>query len=362
MNVHQSIIKGIKELLFLNDYLVIPKFGGFVLKSYASRYTSSNTHILPPSKTVSFNVQLKQNDGVLANWLQHEINCQADTALMHVQEFAEFCLGILQTKRRLTLDSIGLFYLDFENNLCFEPQQDSNFLSSSFGLSSVTLTELVTDTSKAEPKPETAFVNRISPKTEPETPVASYEKKINRPSIRKPLGIAALLLVLFGSLSLLVTQLHMKGVLKSSLFGWAGKSNYQQLNYPEFTLEAPLNTKVDYVVNANGLATLELDKNTSITVKVIAEVVPLPNSGTKAVRNKTGASFEIVFGCFAVKSNANRFVKTLRKNQIAANISSLNHKGMYVVSYGEFSTKLQALSEIETIKSHYPSAWIKQLP
>lgn len=361
MNVHQSIIKGIKELLFLNDYLVIPKFGGFVLKSYASRYTSSNTHILPPSKTVSFNVQLKQNDGVLVNWLQREIASEAETALMHVQEFAEFCLGILNTKRRLTIDSIGLFYLDFENNLCFEPQQDSNFLSSSFGLGPVTLTELVTDTSKAESKPETDFVNRVRPKAEP-IATESSEKKTSRPSIRKPLGIAAIALVLFSSLSLLVTQLNVKGVLKSSLVGLAGKSNYQQLNYPEFKLEASLTTKVDYVVNANGLAVLELDKNTSITVKVNDEVMPSRKSGNKAVRHKTGAAFEIVFGCFAVKSNANRFVKTLRKNQIAADISSLNHKGMYVVSYGRFSTKLQALAEIETIKTDYPSAWIKQLP
>lgn len=361
MNVHQSIIKGIKELLFLNDYLVIPKFGGFVLKSYSSRYTSNKTHILPPSKTVSFNAQLKQNDGVLANWLQHAINCQADTALMHVQEFSEFCSGILNTKRRLTLDSIGLFYLDFENNLCFEPQQDSNFLSSSFGLGSIALNELVTEAPKADSKSETVFVNRVNPKTEPET-TAGSEKKTNGHSFRKPLGIAALVLILFSSLSLLVTQLNMTGVLKSSLFENRSKSGYQNVNYPEFKLKAPFSNNTDYVVNANGLAVLKLDKNTSLTVKVNEGVLPEGRPKKFLARGKTSASFEIVFGCFTIKSNANRFVKTLRQNQITAEISSLNHKGMYVVSYGGFSTKSQAMAEIETIKANYPSAWIKQLP
>src|SRR5437868_7519242 len=141
MNVQQTIIKGIKEQLFRNDYLVLPNFGGFVLKSSPSRFSASGGLLIPPTKTVTFNVQLKQNDGILAIWLQNTLGCTSNEALAHLKDFSEFCSGILNAKRRLTLEGIGFFYLDFENNVCFEPQQDSNFLTRSFGLTPVSIRE-----------------------------------------------------------------------------------------------------------------------------------------------------------------------------------------------------------------------------
>src|SRR4051812_36740741 len=113
MNVQQTIIKGIQEQLFYNDYLVLPDFGGFVLKKKASHYSPTGGSIIPPSKTVSFNVQLKQNDGILVLWLQNKLACTSSEALSHLVEFSHYCSGILNTKRRLTLDGIGFFYLDF---------------------------------------------------------------------------------------------------------------------------------------------------------------------------------------------------------------------------------------------------------
>src|SRR6478609_428978 len=134
-----------KEQLFSNNYLVLPGFGGFVLKSRASHFSASGGSLLPPSKTVSFNSQLKQNDGIMALWLQNKLNCTAKEALAHLAEFAEFCTGVLSAKRRLTLEGLGFFFIDFENNICFEPQQDANFLGESFGLAPISLKPLIAE-------------------------------------------------------------------------------------------------------------------------------------------------------------------------------------------------------------------------
>src|SRR5688572_27641542 len=131
MNVQQTIISGIREQLFFHEYLVLPGFGGFVLQSAPSHFSPSGSLLIPPSKTLSFNSQLKQNDGILARWLEKKLGCSMIEATAHLKDFTEFCSGILSVKRRLNLEGIGFFYLDFENNICFEPKQDSNFLTAS---------------------------------------------------------------------------------------------------------------------------------------------------------------------------------------------------------------------------------------
>ncbi|MEI6020691.1 MAG: hypothetical protein WCR21_06145, partial [Bacteroidota bacterium] len=143
MNIHQHIIAGIQEQLFLNDYLVLPNFGGFVLKTQRASVGASGLSIHPPLKTVGFNVQLKQNDGILTHWLQQQINCSKSEASQHLLDFSNFCNGVLQSKRRLSLAGIGFFYLDFENNICFEPAQDNNFYTESFGLSAIQLNPII---------------------------------------------------------------------------------------------------------------------------------------------------------------------------------------------------------------------------
>ena len=56
--------------------------------------------------------------------------------------FSDYFTSVLSARRRLSIDNIGFFYLDFENNILFEPQPDTNFLTNSFGLSSISLIPL----------------------------------------------------------------------------------------------------------------------------------------------------------------------------------------------------------------------------
>ena len=67
-----TIFKEIYDLLYNNDCVIVPNFGAFVLKS-KSAYIKKN-EFFPPSKYVSFNAMLKDNDGLLAKHISGEKN------------------------------------------------------------------------------------------------------------------------------------------------------------------------------------------------------------------------------------------------------------------------------------------------
>lgn len=357
MNVQQSIIKGIKEQLFYNDYLVLPSFGGFVLKSNPAHFSTSGTLLLPPSKTVSFNAQLKQNDGILVTWLQRQLSCTASEALNHLHEFAEYCSSILNTRRRLNLDDIGFFYLDFENNICFEPQQDNNFLMKSFGLSTVLIQEI--EVPAKEPKKETLFEDRIiSTQTKEQTIVPTKVKR----NYSKLIAPAIVGLFFLSLLFLIVSNQKISGKLQASLFGETSTRVYSPLAYPELSLSKADNSNQSYVADANGIAVLELDNKTFSVKAVESSDLNTTKTTNRRTLKKTQSThqFEIVIGCFSVLENANKLIARLSQQNLEAVVLNKNHKGLFVVSAGGYHTKQEALDKLATIKSSVTKAWIKK--
>jgi len=360
MNVQQTIIKGVKELLFFHNYLVLPNFGGFVLKSSPSHFSSTGAVLAPPSKTLSFNSQLKQNDGVLAIWLQNKLKCTSSEALSNLNEFADYCTTILSTRRRLSIEGIGFFYLDFENNTCFEPQLETNFLVDSFGLKPISLIELTEPV--IEVKKEIVFEDRIGNAAINISPVTPITKK--QRSYRRVIAPLALLVAIFSLLALIVTNTKISGKLKAAISGTNENGVYTPLNYSTLTLIDSQKENTGYVADANGVATIEIEENKTIAVKAIETFensVAVKDSHTaRKVFTHNASNFEVVLGCFSVLDNAERMLEKLKRKNINATISEQNAKGMYVVSNGDFSNKEQAIAKLEEIKDACPNAWVKK--
>lgn len=355
MNVQQTIVKGVKEQLFFNNYLVIPNFGGFVVKSNPAHFSKSGGLIVPPSKTVSFNVQLKQNDGILTLWLQDKIACSSTEAFNHLTDFSDYCSSILNTRRRFTLDSIGFFYLDFENNICFEPQADTNLLTDSFGLAAISVRELEPTMIVSE-KRNTVFVDR---KLATEIMQPSPQKR----NYRKVILPILLSLIFLSLLSLFVSTRNISGKLNASLFETSKNAFYNPISYSELKLSSVTDENPVYVADANGIANIEVEKNKTISVKATESSIlskpDLENNAIKLSNVRSNSKFEIVLGCFTVIENANKMVKKLSKQNVKAFLSGQNNKGMYVVSNGSFDSKDEAVEKLTEIKDSFPNAWIK---
>lgn len=352
MSVQQSIVKGIRELLFHHDYLVLPGFGGFVLKPDPAHFSAAGTTLLPPRKTVSFNVRLKQNDSLLALWLQQELQCSSAEALGYLNDFTDYCLALLNARRRLNLEGIGFFYLDLENNIGFEPQEEINFLTDSFGLGPVQLTAVE---QVQETKEQTIFQDR-SIVVPDQRPVVRTRRNLNRLVVP-----AAFLGLLFSLLAFFVANNKISGPLRASVFGAENTGSYEPIAYPDLNL---LNNSVQapaYVADANGIASLELGDKV-LAVKALD--IPVTRPRGVAHRNYNfslpGGRFEIVMGCFNVPANAVKLAdKISASHPLQVRVSGRNDKGMYVVSTGNFGSKEEALAGLQAIRADYPKAWIK---
>lgn len=124
----------IKELLLLNDCVIIPGFGGFV-----SNYKSAshrNARFSPPTKAISFNEKLKFNDGLLIN---HIVEKEGNNYLAVSKKID---LLVQELNYRLTdgetvrIDGVGELFYDKNESLIFNPALTENLNLDAYGLTS----------------------------------------------------------------------------------------------------------------------------------------------------------------------------------------------------------------------------------
>ncbi len=358
MNIQERIIKGIVELLHKHDFLVIPGFGGFVLKAQPAFFTGSGTALLPPSKKLGFNKQLRQNDGVLLNWLSKELICDSSMALGHIDEFADYCNSILNNKRRLNIEKLGFFYLDFENNLCFEPRNDVNFLTESFGLTAVHLIEnepLITKPQEQKPK---VFIDR------PATLPKSAEVHPSFQGAKKILAYGAFSVFVVVLLGFLVTTFSVQGPLKASFFNKTEKAKYVPVEYPALNLSTIEPDKTVVIKTSENGALLKIEEDIHFVVKsdVLSDNESKNVSLFKSKITAKTDRFRIVFGCFSIESNAKNYAKRLKEKNYRVSITKLDDKNLYIVAMGGFQNKSEAKAELNAVKTLFPHVWIKQAP
>ena len=113
------------------------------------------------------------------------------------------------------------------------------------------------------------------------------------------------------------------------------------------------------MVDANGYAAINLFENKTIAVNISA-VKTESHTVTKHYSHEITivGKYQVVMGCFSVKGNAKKFIRTLSSENIKSGISGINAKGLQVVSCGGFNDKESAVALLQTIKSKYPNAWV----
>ena len=127
----------IGDLLLQNNCVIIPSFGGFVAQQISAKIDFKTGKAFPPSKSILFNKQLINNDGLLINEFAKKNSKSYDESSVEVGEKVTEWNQTIQAGGRVELDRIGILYNDAENNLCFEQDRFFNLLLASFGLEQV---------------------------------------------------------------------------------------------------------------------------------------------------------------------------------------------------------------------------------
>ena len=131
----------IKDLLFRYDCVIIPSFGGFVTNKVSATFQEETSSFSPPYKQISFNNNLKDNDGLLANHIASVESISFEKANKFIEDSVFDWKKIIE-KETLEIEKLGCLKLNDRKQIIFNPTNDVNYLTSSFGLSSVTQSSL----------------------------------------------------------------------------------------------------------------------------------------------------------------------------------------------------------------------------
>lgn len=148
--VSMAMTNYISELLYRYECVVLPSFGAFITQRQSARIQLNNNQFFPPQKSVSFNQQLRKNDGLLANHLVEVEKISYSSAVQKIDLFVQDLQNILQKEQQIKLENIGSFTLTEEGKLQFEPAGKMNYLKEAFGLGSFNSPEILRESYKQQ--------------------------------------------------------------------------------------------------------------------------------------------------------------------------------------------------------------------
>jgi len=295
----------ISDLLYRYECVIVPNFGGFVTNEISAKLNHFTHTFYPPSKQLSFNSHLQNNDGLLANYVASSKKISYSEALESIEkEVAEWKL--LLTVEMLELENIGSLKLNKERKLIFEPVNSINYLTSSFGLGSYVSPAIKRIVHKEKIKQlETS---------------STEETKRKTPAFIKYAATAAILFAL-GTVS------------------W---NEYQKMEYKNLVAEAEQQQK-------------KVEKTIQEATFVISNPLPaITLNVTKEIYN-----YHIIAGAFRAPENAEKKLKSLLQKGYNAKILGINKWNLTEVAFESFIDKNEAINKLYDIKkTESEDAWL----
>lgn len=311
-----QLSKYISDLLFRYECVVVPDFGAFLTHKVSAEIHQHNNAFYPPKKRLSFNAQLRSNDGVLANHIAVSERISYENALAKIDKQVNALKTQLEKNETLLLEHIGTLQQTKTGQLVFEPSYHLNYLTDSFGLSQF-----------VSPAVSRATPLKVAKTPEQKTPIVLSPRKRKTQSAFKYAAVAVVML---------------------GLGGFLGSNTYLQHIEQENIL-------------AQEAAHMALDNKIQEATFVMSN--PLPAVTLEIA--KTSGNFHIVAGAFRVKSNCDRKLRQLKRLGFNARNIGQNRFGLHQVIYGSYQTRLEAERALYKIKrTQDAAAWllIKALP
>ena len=133
--------KYIKDLLYRNDCVVLPNLGAFITRNVSAKIDESNNVIYPPSKHISFNAKIIENDGLLANHIAIVENISREKAENKIHKKILSYNKSLNDGELVKFKDVGSLLLK-NDKYTFSPSNNISFLSSAFGFSEFSISKV----------------------------------------------------------------------------------------------------------------------------------------------------------------------------------------------------------------------------
>ncbi|MEN9875255.1 MAG: hypothetical protein RLZZ529_252 [Bacteroidota bacterium] len=300
----------IAQLLYRYQCVTVPGFGAFLTEIQSAQLVESSHSFFPPKKLISFNAYLKNNDGLLANHIAQTEKTSYEYAVSAIQYEVFNWKKTLQETGVFSIKNVGDFCVNADRNLIFTPYDQTNYLSSSFGLS--------------------PFVSPLVKREIFEQQLEALEEK--------------------DTIQLVPEH----------------KNKYTFLKYAAiFVLGLGLTATVGYPIYQNELETQKIIVETAVQRQVqnkIQEATFFIESPIPAVTltvKEGKLPYHIMAGAFRDETNAQRVFENLSEKGYKAKRIERNKYGLYPVLYGSFTTYAEAEKLKNEIRAkENPQAWI----
>lgn len=381
-----KISEHISALLYKHDCVIIPDFGGFVGNKKPAKHNKATHRFSPPFKELSFNQNLKNNDGLLANHIAAQENKPYKQANEIISGYVGELRSSINTQKRADIEKVGTLYLDNNNSLNFEQDYSVNYLAEAFGMGTLHAPQMAMHQpvelgTKLEAEPEPKII-----KLEPKQEKPEHTEKVAQPVIKelserksnkawRYIAAAAVLIPIGLYMGWLGTSTDL--FRHNNNFTVADFNPFTEKLCPEYQpIEIPASLKT-VIEEPNELALLNVPDNISvINVSFLKENEPGFNGKTIAVKFRemqtaapvstsvdmgtpAGAyRFHIIGGCFQYIANAEKLVLKLKRQGKNAGIID-KHKGLYRVSIQSFISRPEARKALPELRvQHNTQAWM----
>ncbi|MCX6281004.1 MAG: SPOR domain-containing protein [Bacteroidetes bacterium] len=383
----------IASLLEEHDCVILPGFGGFIGNYAPARIDAVSHTFVPPSKKILFNINLKQNDGLLCNRLVTDKGISYSDALAMVNGLVTSIRYNLKSGKSFIIPQVGRLFSGREGTLQFEQEKGSNLLPDAFGL----------QTFVSPPVSRNSYSDRF------EKVLIPQQRDISSPKKQFPRSIkwAAMLAIPIGAAAIIgITQydklrnpsVNNAGILSSVFSRFSASSLVEkkdapahgpQINYDFGEIPSMFNDPapsgsgaagkseadpdMDQLLDAAQDAANKISENNTITrdqtprkqtVKTdVEETSPALISGTESPQDAQGISksdnFAIIIGAFKVRENALKCIQDADSKGLNAGIYDRSKGGLYRVSLSTTNRQKEAENLLSDARSKgFSGAWL----
>ena len=378
----------IGNLLLRHNCVVIPEFGGFVAKQSSARIDFEKGIVHPPKKSILFNRQLVNNDGLMISEYAAAQQLPFEQAQAELRQITSSWMNELHEGRRVSIDRVGYLFQDEEKNICFEQDRHFNLLLESFGLGQVHfIAQEDVEIVKRKIAVEDATTETVIP-THPvldieiteeveqeqnENPfVAAIQPKKSTNIWKYAAAVAAIPIVFYSIWIPMKTD-----VLESNMLSFKDFNPFNQHIAAKY--EAPTNVEsvntVEFISLNNQIESIQddqtesfaysLNENTYVLVD-LGETSAQPSlkndmaivSAPATVATSKTTSMHFIVGCFSDEINANTLIGDLKKKGFS-NARILDKKnGLFRVTLGDANTQAELEQFVSKAKSNSLEGWV----
>ena len=357
----------IESLLLSHDCVVLPRVGAFITKCIPARYDDRDKLFLPPIRTVSFNSQLRTDDGLLTAAIAKANTCSYTQAASILSGYISSMQHQLWQQGCCELGSVGTFCLNEDGELHFTAMQAGTVCPMYYGLDALALPPLVSAT---------------APVAEAESPAPRIQRhkgeitiRLKKTWLQYVATVAAVVLLFLG----------LAPEAKNTVTDGAMQAEFLQLALPQLAeqrTEDPVEMSTATADENTAVQELEAEaldpaaeaeaeeapaQNTTAAPAAMertAGVQPQPATTSKAQASDEPTGYCVVVASAITLKNAREYVGTLHKAGYSGARVYAKGKMVRVIfaGYDTYEAAHREKNRLTSASTQFTGAWVYALP